>query len=110
MLTTTTHGHHTVITPHGDIDHDTLTDLLDALPPLPTTVTHLTWDFEQALFLDVAGLHLLIQQRHACRAAGRTLTITGLTRQPRHLLDLAQELFPTEHFDDFLPAPSTTAA
>ncbi|KAA0941539.1 STAS domain-containing protein [Streptomyces apricus] len=110
MLTTTMHGSGTVIAPHGDIDHETLPDLLDTVPELPASVTHLTWDFRQTAFIDVAGLHLLDQQRHACRDADRVLVVTHLAAQPLRLLHLAHELCPAEHWDDFLPDRGATAA
>ncbi|AWE48285.1 MULTISPECIES: STAS domain-containing protein [Streptomyces] len=111
LITTTDHGATAVITPSGNVDHDALPALLTAASSeLPLTVTHLTWDFEHSGYIDVAGLHLLDQQRQACRTARRTLTVTGLGPQPLHMLQLADELFPAMHWDDFLPSSQPLTA
>ncbi|MGW7662934.1 hypothetical protein [Streptomyces sp. NPDC054756] len=66
LITTTDHGATAVITPSGNVDHNALPALLTAASSeLPLTVTHLTWDFEHSGYIDVAGLHLLDQQRQA---------------------------------------------
>ncbi|MGV9231103.1 STAS domain-containing protein [Streptomyces nigra] len=111
LITTTDHGATAVITPRGNIDHEVLPALVTAASSgLPPTVTHLTWNFEHSGFIDVAGLHLLDQQRQACRIAHRTLTVTGLSRQPLRILQLADELFPAKHWRDFLPSSQPLTA
>lgn len=102
-VTTTSDGVTAVITPRGVIDFDVLPQLLAAGRELAPFVTQVTWDLQQALFMDVAGLHLLIHQRLACSDTGRTLIVTGLRQQPLHLLQLAHELFPAEQWGSFLP-------
>lgn len=59
--------------------------------------------------MDVSGLHLLVHLRQACQDAGRTLTVTGADEPLRRLLQLAHDLFPTGHWDDFLPGGLLTA-
>ncbi|KAB2976926.1 hypothetical protein F8R89_00960 [Streptomyces sp. SS1-1] len=56
--------------------------LAAASSELPRTVTHLTWDFEHFGSIYAAGLHLLDQQRQACRIARHALTVTGWARSP----------------------------
>ncbi|MGW3852980.1 STAS domain-containing protein [Streptomyces fagopyri] len=93
-----------------DIDGDTLPGLLSAAHVLPDSVTGVTWDLREAHFIDVAGLHLLVHQRSACQEAGRLLTVVGLGRQPRRLLELAWEVFPEGWWADFLPGGLLAAA
>ncbi|MFD6967417.1 STAS domain-containing protein [Streptomyces sp. NPDC059949] len=109
-VTTTNDGLTAVITPYGEIDFDVLPRLVSAAGELPLSVTQVTWDLREALFMDVAGLHLLIHQRLACTDAGRTLTVTGLRQQPLRLLQLAAELFPAGEWADLLPDPLPTVA
>ncbi|MEU8946059.1 STAS domain-containing protein [Streptomyces sp. NPDC048489] len=103
IFTVTQAGATAVVTPRGEIDSDTLPRLLSAVHVLPQSVTGVTWDLREAQFMDVAGLHLLRDQRLACQEAGRTMTVVGLGRQPRRLLELAWELFPDCRWEDFLP-------
>ncbi|MET9255375.1 STAS domain-containing protein [Streptomyces sp. NPDC003717] len=104
-------GNAAVFTPRGDVDSDTLPGLLATARRLPPTVTRVTWDLRHTVFMDIAGLHLLIDQREECRGAGRLLTVTGLGEQPLRLLRLAGQLFPAGPWNDFLPAaPSASAA
>lgn len=103
LVTTTNDGITAVISPHGEIDFDTLPALLAAARKVPASVTQVTWDLRAARFMDVAGLHLLIHQRLACLNTDRTLTVTGLHRQPLYLLQLARDLFPDGRWNDFLP-------
>ncbi|MFM9812858.1 STAS domain-containing protein [Streptomyces scabiei] len=111
LITTTIDDGAAVISPRGEIDFDALPGLLAAARELPQSVTQVTWDLRQALFMDIAGLHLLIYQRLACLDADRTLTVTGLSQQPLRLLRLAQQLFPAGDWGDFLPGGlSATAA
>ncbi|MFE4547351.1 STAS domain-containing protein [Streptomyces sp. NPDC056785] len=83
IFTVTDAGATAVFTPHGEIDSDSLPDLLSAVHMLPESVTGVTWDLREARFMDVAGLHLLVHQRSACQEAGRILTVVGLGRQPQ---------------------------
>ncbi|MFF3000717.1 STAS domain-containing protein [Streptomyces sp. NPDC057950] len=99
-----------VFTPRGEIDFDTLPSVLARARELPQPVTGVTWDLRHAQFMDVAGLHLLTHQRQACQDTGRILTVVGLQQQSKRLLDLAWELFPDHHWDDFLPGGLLAAA
>ncbi|BDM74460.1 hypothetical protein HEK616_79470 (plasmid) [Streptomyces nigrescens] len=111
MLISTTHdGATAVISPVGEIDFVALPELLAAAQELPRSVSQVTWDLREALFMDVAGLHLLVHQRLACLDTDRTLTVTGLHQQPLRLLRLAQELFPAEDWGDFVAGHLPTAA
>ncbi|MFE3265542.1 STAS domain-containing protein [Streptomyces sp. NPDC059215] len=110
LLSVTSDRTAVVFTPRGEIDFDTLTELLARTEELPASVTGVTWDLRQAQFIDVAGLHLLAGQRQDCQDAGRILAVVGLERQPRRLLQLAQELFPAGRWEDFLPGGLLAAA
>ncbi|MFF2385686.1 STAS domain-containing protein [Streptomyces sp. NPDC058108] len=110
LFTVSDAGVTAVITPRGEIDFDTLPDVLAGAREVPESVTAVTWDLRHAQFMDVAGLHLLVHQRQACRDAGRILTVVGLQQQSKRLLDLAWELFPDHHWDDFLPGGLLAAA
>ncbi|MEU0039558.1 STAS domain-containing protein [Streptomyces sp. NPDC006333] len=110
IFTVTDAGVTAVITPSGEIDSDTLPGLLSAVHLLPEFVTGVTWDLRQAQFVDVAGLHLLVHQRSACQEAGRILTVVGLGRQPKRLLELAREVSPAGRWDDFMPGGLLAAA
>ncbi|MGW4674910.1 STAS domain-containing protein [Streptomyces sp. NPDC004324] len=109
LLTLTGDGVSAVITPQGEIDFVTSPSLHAFLQQLPPSVTGVTWDLRQTRFMDVAGLHLLVQLRQACQDAGRTLTVTGADEPLRRLLQLAHDLFPADHWDDFLPGGLLTA-
>ncbi|MEE4543648.1 STAS domain-containing protein [Streptomyces sp. V4-01] len=102
VITTTNDGVTAVISPRGEIDFEALPDLLAAARDLPQSVTQVTWDFQGAAFMDVAGLHLLVQQRLDCIVTKRTLAVTGLRQQPLRLLRLAEELFPAGRWADLL--------
>ncbi|MER7983686.1 STAS domain-containing protein [Streptomyces sp. NPDC095817] len=93
-----------VISPHGDIDFDSLPHLVTAADELPAVVTRVIWDFQAVSFIDSAGLDLLTCQRRTCQALNRTLTVSGLPGQGRRLLSLSEDLFPTGNWDDFIPA------
>ncbi|MBY8878252.1 STAS domain-containing protein [Streptomyces sp. PLK6-54] len=112
LITTKSTGTTAAITPHGEISFDALPTLLTAYEALPPSVRQVEWDLRDAVFMDVAGLHLLVHQRLACQNAGRTLTVTGLRHQPLRLLLLARTLFPADCWNDFLPPdhrPATAA-
>ncbi|MEE4543977.1 STAS domain-containing protein [Streptomyces sp. V4-01] len=102
-ITTQNDGVTVVIRPRGEIDFAVLPELLTAAHQLPPGVTHVIWNMQEARFMDVAALHLLVQQQLECVATGRTLAVTGLHYQPQRLLELAKELFPAWDWDDFLP-------
>jgi anti-anti-sigma regulatory factor len=110
LISTTTEGPAAVVTPCGEITFDALPLLLAAHRTLPPAIDEVIWDLRQAPFMDITGLHLLVDQRIASRKAGRRLTITGLQDQPLRLVRLAQELFPEDHWTDFLPHEVPTAA
>ncbi|MER7760969.1 STAS domain-containing protein [Streptomyces sp. NPDC097619] len=96
-------GDTAVITPRGDIDHDSLPGLESAAGLLPTSVTRVVWDFHRVHFMAVAALHLLDRQRSACQEARTTLVVTGLLAQPRHLLLMAAQAIPDGSWNEFLP-------
>ncbi|MER5884902.1 STAS domain-containing protein [Streptomyces sp. NPDC001941] len=103
FITSKVDGTTAVLTARGEIDFDALPELVNASAALPPSVTEVTWELREAPFMDIAGLHLLIHQRLACEQAGRKLTVTGLHRQPLHLLEMAQNLFPDGRWNEFLP-------
>lgn len=80
------------ITPHGEIDYDTLPSLRAAAAALPPGVTAVIWDLHDTLFMDVAGLHLLLEQQADPR---RETSVRNLARQPLGLLVLTEEIAPT---------------
>ncbi|MET7826984.1 STAS domain-containing protein [Streptomyces sp. NPDC005386] len=106
IVSTITGDTSVVIRPRGDIDDHTLPTLTAAFEALPSATTHVTWDLHDIHFMDVAGLHLLIDQRRACQETGRTLTVTGLPGQTQRLLRLAEELFPAGAWHDFVTEPA----
>ncbi|WP_221349491.1 STAS domain-containing protein [Streptomyces beigongshangae] len=108
-ISTTIDGTTVVIRPRGEIDFDTLPNLLATAQKLPQSVTEVVWDLREAQFMDVSALHLLVHQRLACQEANRTLTVTGLSQQPQRLLQLAQELFPADQWSDFFPSGLSAA-
>lgn len=110
LITTSKDGVAVVISPNGEIDFDALPGLLAAEREIPHSVTQVTWDLRDAAFMDVAGLHLLLQQRLVCWDSHRTLIVTGLQKQPTQLLQLAEELFPAGHWSDFLPESRPASA
>ncbi|MFG3250857.1 STAS domain-containing protein [Streptomyces sp. NPDC048187] len=93
-VTTTIDGTRASLTPHGDIDFDTLSSLRAAVDALPEHVTELQWDLRHTTFMDVAGLHLLFAPADRVGAA-RTTTVTGLHPQALRLLLLATDVHPT---------------
>ncbi|PWI43022.1 STAS domain-containing protein [Streptomyces sp. ICBB 8177] len=102
MYTTTRiDGGNASITPHGDIDYETLPSLLDATRALPVTVTAVVWDLHDVPFMDVAGLHLLSDRR-----PGSTVTLLGLRPQSQRLLHLAARVFPAAEWAQ-RPLPAT---
>ncbi|MER5855428.1 hypothetical protein ABT131_07370 [Streptomyces sp900105245] len=105
---TTLNGTTATITVRSDIDFDTLPPLRAAADALPAHVTHLLWDLNHTLFMDVAGLHLLFAPTPPDRQ-GRHTTVTGLRTQPLRLLRLAAEANPaTFNLDHLLcDAPAT---
>ncbi|MFB7031611.1 MULTISPECIES: STAS domain-containing protein [unclassified Streptomyces] len=107
-ITTTITGTSARITPHGEIDLDTLPPLRAAVDRLPPHVTGLVWDLEHLSFTDIAGLRLLFgpaPQGSVCR---RT-SVTSLREQPLQLLLIAADLFPTV-YDVAQLIPDTPAA
>ncbi|MFI5474491.1 hypothetical protein ACIA6D_30160 [Streptomyces cacaoi] len=100
-ITTMIGGTAARITPHGAIDHDALPALRAAAAALPPDVTQVTWDLHDTHFMDVAGLHLLTDQRLQ-DGPPRQTAVTGLAPQPLRLLRLAAELFPALEFTRLL--------
>ncbi|MFD4540150.1 STAS domain-containing protein [Streptomyces bauhiniae] len=107
-ITTQNDGVTAVIRPRGEIDFETLPELLTATRRLPPNLSQLIWNLQEAPFMDAAGLHLLIHQRLECLVMGRKLTVTGLQQQPVRMLNLARELFPAGDWDDFLKGDMPT--
>ncbi|MEU0539580.1 STAS domain-containing protein [Nocardia sp. NPDC005978] len=99
----TFHGNTVTVTPHGEIDLHTLPELLDATAGLPSRITDVTWDLSEVGFMSVRGLQLLDQQRRFCCSTHRTLRVTGLRRQPLHLLEVVNRAFPAEGWAEFVP-------
>ncbi|MFF4244842.1 hypothetical protein ACFYY2_10250 [Streptomyces sp. NPDC001822] len=79
------------ITPHGEIDYDSLPPLRAAAAALPPVVTEVIWDLRDTHFMDVAGVHLLLEQQ---ADPLRETSVTNLARQPLSLLGLAEEIAP----------------
>ncbi|MFI8205283.1 STAS domain-containing protein [Streptomyces sp. NPDC085937] len=94
------------ITVHGDIDYDTLPALRAAAGGLPPSVTELVWDLEHARFMDVAGLHLLFEEKTPEYPLRKT-TVTNLAPQPLRLLVLAAEVRPDLEFSRLFPDTPT---
>ncbi|MFG3042242.1 lipid asymmetry maintenance protein MlaB [Streptomyces sp. NPDC048330] len=95
-ITTMITGTTARITPHGEIDFDTLPPLHRVLDRLPLQVTELLWDLEHLSFTDVAGLHLIFGPMAHGRLSCRT-TVTNLRDQPLQLLLTAADLFPAAY-------------
>ncbi|MFE5855347.1 STAS domain-containing protein [Streptomyces sp. NPDC056500] len=101
-VTTMIDGTAAWITPHGAIDHYTVPILRATAAALPHEVTAVTWDLQDATFMDVSGLHLLCDQQRYDSPIHQ-VAVTGLTPQQLRLLSLAAELFPTLQFPHLLP-------
>ncbi|MFF8513289.1 hypothetical protein ACF064_35090 [Streptomyces sp. NPDC015492] len=95
-ITTTITGTTARLTPHGEIDFDTLPPLHSAVDRLPPHVTDLLWDLEHLTFTDIAGLHLLFGTAPHGHPRYRT-TVANLRDQPLQLLLTATELFPAAY-------------
>ncbi|MEU7702632.1 hypothetical protein [Streptomyces sp. NPDC039028] len=95
-ITTTITGTTARLTPHGEIDFDTLPPLHSAVDRLPPPVTDLLWDLEHLTFTDIAGLHLLFGTAPHGHPRYRT-TVANLRDQPLQLLLTATELFPAAY-------------
>ncbi|WP_030223347.1 STAS domain-containing protein [Streptomyces bikiniensis] len=91
-ITTTITGTTARITPHGELDLDTLPPLRAAVDRLPQQVTGLVWDLEHLSFTDIAGLRLIFGPAPHYRT-----TVTGVQDQPLQLLFIAADLFPTAY-------------
>ncbi|MCM2388199.1 STAS domain-containing protein [Streptomyces albipurpureus] len=101
-VTTMIDGTAAWITPHGEIDHHTVPALRATAAALPHEVTEVTWDLQDATFMDVSGLNLLCDQQRQDSPIHR-ISVTGLAPQQLRLLGLAAELFPTLRFPRLLP-------
>ncbi|MEU5274814.1 hypothetical protein AB0G87_00190 [Streptomyces asoensis] len=86
---------------HGEIDYEALPMLRAAAADLPPDVAELVWDFQDARFMDVAGLHLLFEPSRG--APARKTTVTNLAPQPLRLLVLAAEVNPNLELARLLP-------
>ncbi|MYS05537.1 STAS domain-containing protein [Streptomyces sp. SID6041] len=95
-VTTTITGTTARLTPHGEIDFDTLPPLHSAVDRLPRHVTDLVWELEHLTFTDVAGLQLLFGTAPHGHTRYRT-TVTNLRDQPLQLLLIAADLFPAAY-------------
>ncbi|MET7405315.1 STAS domain-containing protein [Streptomyces parvulus] len=87
-------GDRAVISPRGAIDQDTRPGLSTAADSLPASVTSVTWDLREVVFMDSAGLHLLEDQHRTALGRGGSITLAGPQTQPLHLLRLAAQLYP----------------
>ncbi|MEV5864028.1 hypothetical protein AB0L83_30430 [Streptomyces sp. NPDC052071] len=89
------------IIPDGEIDQGALPKLHAVLEALPQDVTELVWDLQSTPFMDMAGLHLLVDPQPPTHP--RHITVTGMHPQPLHLLHTAAQVFPTLGFTELLP-------
>ncbi|CAL9650796.1 STAS domain-containing protein [Streptomyces sp. enrichment culture] len=105
-FTTRIDGSTACIAVHGEIDYDTLPLLRAAAAALPPGVTELVWDLEHARFMDVAGLHLLFEERSP-EGPVRRITVTNLAPQPLRLLMLATEVRPDLELTRLFPDTPT---
>ncbi|MER6788441.1 STAS domain-containing protein [Streptomyces sp. NPDC000658] len=87
-MTTQHHPTRTVITVAGDMDLRTHPHLAQAASLVPAHCTTLEMDLSGVSFMDSSGLNLFLLLRRRLQAQGGRLTVTGLRRQPRHLLAL----------------------
>ncbi|SCE61136.1 STAS domain-containing protein [Streptomyces sp. OspMP-M43] len=99
-VTTELHGRSATLTPHGDIDHDSLDHLRTCLTGLPDTVAEIIWDLHAVTFVDVAGLHLL-----STPTLPAQITLTSLPPQAARLLETAHATFPDQGWDRHLATP-----
>ncbi|MCX4539382.1 STAS domain-containing protein [Streptomyces sp. NBC_01565] len=80
-----------LITPVGDIDlqvEEDLALLLKTLPPRARVVL----DMAGVPFMDLLGLHFVLDLRERGRRLGAPLLIVGMRSEPQRLLALATEL------------------
>ncbi|MDG9722805.1 STAS domain-containing protein [Streptomyces sp. DH41] len=107
-ITTVTDGTYARITPHGEIDADTLPSLQAALTALAPDVGDVLFDLRDTPFMSAAGLRVLFD--HSVDASlPRRRTVTGLRSQPLRLLLIAADLNPVAYdlariLPDTLPA------
>ncbi|MFG3321126.1 STAS domain-containing protein [Streptomyces sp. NPDC048171] len=111
IIPITIDGDRAVISPSGAIDQDTRPGLYAAADSLPASVSSVTWDLREVVFMDSAGLHLLEDQHRTARRSGGSLTVTGPQPQPLHLLRLAARMYPAGPWSPLLSGlPSAGAA
>ncbi|MEU6389064.1 STAS domain-containing protein [Streptomyces sp. NPDC046939] len=104
-ITTELDGDSVTLTPHGDIDFDSLDQLRARLTGLPSEVTRVVLDLHDAPFVDIAGLHLLDLSPSPVH-----VTVTAPSPQALRMLRSACELFPHMDFERHLPDAGRTQA
>ncbi|MGW2209659.1 STAS domain-containing protein [Streptomyces sp. NPDC001781] len=105
-VTTVIHGDSARLTPHGDIDYDSLDRISACVTRIPAAVRHIEWDMRDAPFMDVAGLRLLAA---APGRPERVTTVSHLRSQPLRLLKTADSVFPDMNWSRYLPRPDSAA-
>jgi len=78
-----------IVAPSGELDLATVAHVDRELSELAQAgFTDIVLDLEAITFVDSTGLHLLLRQHGAARAAGRRFRITGGSDATRRLLEL----------------------
>ncbi|WP_394427981.1 STAS domain-containing protein [Streptomyces sp. SGAir0957] len=96
-ITTELNGHRATLTPHGDIDFDTLDQVQAGVACLPTATTHVVFDLSDVPFVDIAGLRLFDSSRNFAH-----VTVVHPNPQALRVLRLAVRLFPHMDFERHL--------
>ncbi|MFF0384874.1 hypothetical protein [Streptomyces sp. NPDC004286] len=107
IVTTLIDGDSARLTPHGDIDYDSLDRLSACVSRLPAALRHIEWDLHDTPFMDMAGLRLLATSPGPCE---RVTTVTHLRPQPLRLLETAAAVFPHMNWSRYLPSSLESTA
>lgn len=83
------------LAPAGALDMDTRS-ALDEIRAAPDGVDEVACDMRDLAFLDLAGLHALLDLAHRLDARGIAFFAYDWQPQPRRLLDLVDELYPPD--------------
>ncbi|MFE2622212.1 STAS domain-containing protein, partial [Streptomyces caelestis] len=68
-----------VLTPAGEIDHDTGETLRRTLTPSPTGPPRIVADLRQVTFMDSSGINILLTAHHTATTAGGWLRLAAPT-------------------------------
>ncbi|WP_455354801.1 STAS domain-containing protein [Streptomyces sp. SYSU K217416] len=85
-------GGSAVLTPCGDIDHESVRDLDAALATLPAGTDSVVLNMAECAFMDSAGLHFLERLDDFGRSRRIPVAAVNWLHQPRRLVELSRNL------------------